>query len=113
MKEAAIGTTREDKPSAALEQSELAAYLERNADALDTATIPDAATQLVRDDARVLRDLATAIRQTPSNAEDLERRMTVMEEKLFAALLYSTPDEDLVAIRAQADRELAPYRSKM
>jgi hypothetical protein len=113
MKEAAIGTTREDKPNATLEQSELAAYLERNAEAFDKATVPDAATVLVLENAKVLRDLATGIRQTPSNAEDLERRMTVMEEKLFAVLLSSTPDDDLIAIRSQADRELAPYRSKM
>jgi len=45
--------------------------------------------------------------------EDLERHLTVLEEKLFAALLASTPDEEIVAVRAQADRELAPYRRKM
>ena len=45
--------------------------------------------------------------------EDLERRLTVMEEKLFAALLASSPDDLLVEFRAQAERELAPYRSKM
>jgi hypothetical protein len=36
-----------------------------------------------------------------------------MEEKLFAVLLAATPDDELVAVRAQADRELAPYRRKM
>jgi len=45
--------------------------------------------------------------------EELERRLTVLEDKLFAALLAGTPDEELVSVRAQADRELAPYRSKM
>ena len=45
--------------------------------------------------------------------EDLERRLTVMEEKLFAALFAATPDEEVVSVRAQSDRELAPYRSKM
>jgi hypothetical protein len=45
--------------------------------------------------------------------EDLERRLTVMEEKLMAALLAATPDEQIVAVRAEADRELAPYRRKM
>jgi hypothetical protein len=43
----------------------------------------------------------------------LERRLTVMEEKLFAVLLGATPDDVLVKIRAEAERELAPYRSKM
>ena len=45
--------------------------------------------------------------------EDLERRLTVMEEKLFALLLAGTPDEEVVAVRAEADRDLIPYRSKM
>jgi len=45
--------------------------------------------------------------------EDLERRLTVLEEKLVAALLTSTPDEEIVNIRAEADRELSPYRRKM
>ena len=30
-----------------------------------------------------------------------------------AGLLASTSDEEIVAVRAQADRELAPYRRKM
>jgi hypothetical protein len=45
--------------------------------------------------------------------EDLERRMTVMEEKLLAALTMTAPDEQLVRMRAEADRAIAPYRSKM
>jgi hypothetical protein len=43
----------------------------------------------------------------------MERRLTVMEGKLFAVLLASTPDETIVAMRADAERELAPYRRKM
>ena len=43
----------------------------------------------------------------------LERRLTVLEEKLFAVLLTSTPDEEIVTIRAEADRDLIPYRRKM
>lgn len=45
--------------------------------------------------------------------EDLERRLTVMEEKLFAALLAMTPEGVLLAVRTEADRDLAPYRSRM
>jgi len=37
----------------------------------------------------------------------------VLEDKLAAALLASTPDHQLLAVRAQADRELAPYRRNM
>ena len=49
----------------------------------------------------------------PRSLEDLERHLTVLEEKLFAALLASTPDEEIVSVRAEADRDLAPYRRKM
>ncbi len=37
----------------------------------------------------------------------------MLEEKLFAALLTATPEAELVALREQAARELAPYRGKM
>jgi hypothetical protein len=43
----------------------------------------------------------------------LERRLTVLEDKLFAALLAATPDEQIVNVRAEADSDLAPYRRKM
>jgi hypothetical protein len=39
--------------------------------------------------------------------------LSVLEEKLFAVLLAAVPDDEVVAVRAQADRELAPYRGKM
>jgi NAD-dependent oxidoreductase involved in siderophore biosynthesis len=45
--------------------------------------------------------------------EDLERTLTVLEEKLFAILLAAVADDEVIAVRAQADRELAAYRSKM
>jgi hypothetical protein len=45
--------------------------------------------------------------------EDLERHLTVLEEKLLAALTMSTDSNTLLAIRTEADREIAPYRSKM
>ena len=37
----------------------------------------------------------------------------MLEEKLFAALLAATPDEEIVTVRAEADRDLIPYRRKM
>lgn len=45
--------------------------------------------------------------------EDIERRLSVLEERLMAALMISAPETQLVALRAEADREIAPYRSKM
>jgi len=45
--------------------------------------------------------------------EDLERQLTVIEEKLTAAMRASAPDEILVGIRRDLDRQLAAYRGRM
>jgi hypothetical protein len=45
--------------------------------------------------------------------EDLERRLTICEERLSAALSASASDELLLDIRRDLDRQLAPYRRKM
>jgi hypothetical protein len=44
--------------------------------------------------------------------EDLERRLTVLEEKLAAAL-SADAEETLLDVRREIDRSLAPYRRKM
>jgi hypothetical protein len=124
MKEAAIGVSKDSpdsaapNPSAGFDPAEIAAYLRRNADQLDAAQLPSregiTPQTVARDAARTLRDLAGELTARPTiRLEDLERRLTVLEEKLFALLLAAAPDDDVVAVRSQADRELAPYRSKM
>ena len=112
--EAAVGSAREPQDTG-FQARELAAYLQRNAERFDKAQAPEGARQLVAEQAAALRQLAEGLASSDSApaTEDLERRMTVMEEKLFATLLASTGDDALVEIRAQAERELAPYRSKM
>ncbi len=113
MKEAAVGSTREPHDSG-LERQRVAAFLEKNAKAFASAVVADPVRELVAEDARKLAELAKQVGgQSGFSLEDLERRLTVMEEKLFAALLTSSPDDLLVDVRAQAERELSPYRSKM
>jgi hypothetical protein len=108
-----------DRPRAnqGFEPETIFAFLERNANELETAKIPESAKLarvVVSDAAKTLRDLATQAASKPARRlEDLERRLTVLEEKLFAALLTSTPDEEIVSVRAEADRDLAPFRRKM
>ena len=125
MKEAAVGAAgAAPKPAAksragqGFEPEVIAPYLRRNADLLQAAKLPGgsgvSARSVALDAAKTLRHLAEEIEQKPATRlEDLERRLTVLEEKLFAVLLASTPDEELVAVRTKADRELAPYRRKM
>jgi len=122
MKEAAVGATSPDSQShrsSGFQASEISAFLRRNAEQLDNANLPEAkginATPLARETARTLREIAAeldSIKALP-RLEDLERRLTVAEEKLFAVVLAATPDELIVGVRAEADQELAPYRRKM
>jgi len=122
MKEAAVGAASADAPRERLsgfQLSEISAFLRRNADQVEAATLPHAkginAIPLARETARMLREIAAdldAAEHLP-RLEDLERRLTVAEEKLFAVLLAATPDDLIVTVRADADRELSPYRRKM
>ena len=125
MKEAAVGATgaeaglpEKSGSGQGFEPAVVAPFLRRNAGALEAATLPEGSgvsvNSVALDAAQTLRHLADEIeRKPPSRLEDLERRLTVIEEKLFAALFSATPEDELVTLRAQADRELAPYRSKM
>ena len=122
MKEAAVGATDSNAPgskNAGFHASEIAAFLRLNAKQLETAKLPEAtgisAKPLAEETANTLREIAVELetKKTPLRLEELERRLTVAEEKLFAVLLAATPDEQIVSVRAEADRELAPYRRKM
>jgi hypothetical protein len=115
LKEAATGSMR-DPGATTIPNASLAEYFERNAQQLAACKHPAAAVLAwVAAQAATLHELATELRAkpTPADLEDLERRMTVAEEKLFAALWSNASDEELLEARAQAERELAPYRGKM
>lgn len=118
MKEAAIGasgeTLRKSRAGEGFEPDSVAAYLRRNADLLERAKMPLGKEHLVVETAQTLKQIAADATTKPSmRLEDLERRLTVLEEKLFAMLLTLTSDDEMVRTRAEADRDLAPYRSKM
>jgi hypothetical protein len=111
--EAAVGSAPPEKKQAGLEQSDVTEFLERNAARLEKLTLPDTAQGLARDGANTLRALTPDVISGALKAEDLERRLTVMEEKIFAGLLAATSDGVILAVRTEADRDLAPYRGKM
>jgi hypothetical protein len=124
MKEAAVGVAPETganakKTASGFDGLQIITFLEANARALETSELPGGPgsplRSLVLASAKTLREMASDLRNTPSlpRLEPLERHLTILEEKLFAALVMNTPDGDLVAVRAEADRELAPYRRKM
>jgi hypothetical protein len=49
----------------------------------------------------------------PLPLDELDRTLTVLEEKLFSALQSAATEAELVELKAQAERELAPYRAKI
>jgi hypothetical protein len=114
LREAAVGTapsTSEPRESG-FEQERVAAHLEAAAVALDTATVAPEACAATAARLRELCSEHGGEDATP-DLEALERILTVLEEKLFAALTAAAPEELLVGLKEHAARELAPYRSRM
>lgn len=116
MKEAAVGVSH-GNPDRGFDAAEVAAFLHRCATELEAAELPSRAgvvpEAVARETAATLRETAEQVKAKLPRLEDLERRLTVLEEKLFAVLLAALSDDEVIAVRAQADRELVPYRSKM
>jgi len=121
MKQAAVGAQREDRPGQTLgfEPANIAGFFRRNAVSLESAVLPGSGTvsakAVARETACSLRELADQVEndEDTHRLEQLERRLSVLEEKLFAVLLAATPEREIVGLRTQADRDLAAYRSKM
>jgi hypothetical protein len=107
MQEAAVGAAPA-RPSSAdqgFEQERIATHLVAAAEQLRAGSITEIAERL--------EALAGEVRTTMPHLEELEQSLTVLEEKLFAILLTTTPEDVLLALRQQAVSELAPYRSRM
>jgi hypothetical protein len=115
MKEAAVGAQRaEPAASAGLESGEIARFFRQNAEKLRQAGATPPVMLVAGECAATLTDLAAALSNgVPPRLEELEQRLTVLEEKLLAALTVAATENELFELRAEADREIAPYRSKM
>jgi hypothetical protein len=123
LREAAAGSattgstaTSADARESGFEHERVAVHLEAAATALEAATVAQDACAAT---ATRLRELAADVRGATSESpkandlEALERTLTVLEEKLFAALTAAAPEELLVGLKEHAARELAPYRARM
>jgi hypothetical protein len=120
--EAAAGTGPEIKARPTAEpfsRDELKKYLERNMARLHAGAkkyrLAHAAMAARLDETAKRLEEALPLIDSPGSLdlEDLERRLTVLEEKLTAALSADADEESLLAIRREMDRSLAPYRRKM
>jgi hypothetical protein len=121
--EAAAGTGPEvqsSRPAAEpFSRQELKGYIERNAARLREASekhrnAHPAMSERLEHAAKRLAETLPAT-ETPGalNLEDLEQRLTVLEDKLTAAISADADEGAMLAIRQEMDRSLAPYRRKM
>ena len=117
MKEATVGSKREtEEQDTGLSSDEVCRYLAKNATSFRLGKLNGIAGQVAREAADSLLQIADEVKNKTSkrlHLEDVERRLTVLEDKLHAALLTSTSERELLAIRTDADRQIAAYRGKM
>lgn len=118
--EAAAGRGPKNGRSAAepFSREELRAYFARNAAQIKTAAENEARDIALK--ASLLHvagslESAIALLDAPGtlNLEDLERRLTVLDEKLQALLASHASEDVLLQIRREVDAQLAVYRRKM
>jgi hypothetical protein len=122
-KEIAAGTgpvtAKTKKDEETFSRDALRIYFNRNMERLQAATTAVLAAQpnvssSIGDTRDRLAELLPILEAPGAlDLEDLERRLTVAEEKLSAALTSGTPEEFLLEIRREMDHQLAPYRRKM
>jgi|SRR5215469_9169 len=115
--EASIGATSSAegaKSESGFETDRVERYLTENAAAIESARLPPPADSTAAEITGRLRALAAGLRvESSCSLEELDRTLTVLEEKMFASLMTATPHDELEALREQAAHELAPYRGKM
>ena len=118
--EAAAGSTRKKGPEKeAFRKQDLLRYFQNNGTRLLKAAVrveslqPAVAT-MIKDVAKSLQASAVLL-EAPGNVdlEDIERRLTILDDKLHAALLSYASEELLLKIRREVDAQLAMYRRKM
>jgi hypothetical protein len=102
---AAPARHRESAPPFPLD--DLRDYLVRNAAVVRRAGAP------YDDVAAALERLAAQAETHYQDLEELERRLTVLEEKMIAAARSRQSEEQLLDARRQLDSQLRPYRAKM
>lgn len=84
-------------------ESDLSAYLQRNATQLREAGHADLADSVASLDTEAMR----------GNLEEMEQWLTSIEEKMIARVRSSASEAQMVEARQVLDRQLKPYRGKM
>jgi hypothetical protein len=120
--EAAAGSTPKAARAAASEafsREELKAYFAKNVAHLKRAAEKSSAQQ--PELAGKLKEIAESLQASSElldapgtlDLEDLERRLTILDEKLQSLLTSHAPEELMLKIRREVDGQLATYRRKI
>ena len=107
--------------SARFDPAEVVRYMLANAELLSDASLQftgqaalAALVAALTEASETLKGLAAQpATERSADLEDIERHMTVLEEKIQTAASQALPSEALVEIRREIDNGLAPYRRKM
>jgi len=97
------GTPKKSALAPPFSLDEVRGYIARNATALRKAGLEELAVSLA----------ALPVETLYGDLEQLEQRLTAIEEKMIARLRSDADDEALFEARRTLDRELQPYRGKM
>lgn len=100
-------------------REEIKTYFAKNMEKLtqaaakSSAKLPELAARLT-EIAKLLEASVTLV-DVPEklDLEDLERRLTILDDKLQAALTSHAPEEMMLKVRREMDGQLAAYRRKM
>ena len=100
-------------------REELKAYLAKNADMVATAAekIPGGRPEMAARLAEIAGSVkaSSLLLDSPAKVdlEDLERRLTVLDDKISALLMTHATEELMMRIRREVDGQLSAYRRKM
>ena len=119
--EAAAGSAPKNGREAkeAFPREELKAYLAKNADMVATAAEkiaggrPEMAARLAEIAGSVKASSLLLDSPAKVDLEDLERRLTVLDDKISALLMTHASEELMLRIRREVDGQLSAYRRKM
>ncbi|HTT33240.1 MAG TPA: hypothetical protein VMH48_06535 [Methylomirabilota bacterium] len=106
-------------PSQAFSTEELKAYFAKNLAKLKQAA--EKGTLQTPEISAALKEIASSLEAAATildapgrlDLEDLERRLTILDDKAHALLVGHAPEELMLKIRREVDGQLAAYRRKM
>ncbi|HEX3660484.1 MAG TPA: hypothetical protein VHU89_03595 [Acidobacteriaceae bacterium] len=116
MQEASLGAAKSeaDGAKAGFEWVRIANHLGEGAAGLRAATgLTGIGAEAAPEIAERLTQMAAMSAEEAPRPEELEKTLTAFEEKLLHAVIATTAEEDLAALREQSAQEIAPYRRRM